>query len=224
MPPVPVASNRLRDKNLGRCRGWWACGQRRRVVKARPQDNRTSVMSTPVSPGGPVRPRVIPPSAVGWRAHDTSGGKNAIRAPISTQCPSIGHRPRPSMEILTLAVASARVEAALVNWPPSSALKISGWPKWANASASADAQDDWSAASARTPRYRSGASSGVPACGRPPGRPAAASQPSPASREPEERPSPVQLIDQPRQRQFIRVGRRRRPVDARTRQPKQRAR
>jgi hypothetical protein len=37
--------------------------------------------------------------------------------------------------------------------------------EWANASSGADTQDDWSADSARTPRYRSGASSGVPAGG-----------------------------------------------------------
>jgi hypothetical protein len=51
-------------------------------------------------------------------------------------------RPRPSIEILTPVAASVPVKAALVNWLPWSVLKISGRPKRAKASSSADTQND----------------------------------------------------------------------------------
>src|SRR6266404_5849714 len=53
-------------------------------------------------------------------------------------------RPRPSMEILIPAAISVPVKAALVNGLPWSVLKISGLPKRANASSSADTQNDTS--------------------------------------------------------------------------------
>src|SRR5260370_29315057 len=54
------------------------------------------------------------------------------------------HRPRPSIEMRMSAAASVPVKAALVNWPPWSVLKISGLPRRANASSSADTQNDTS--------------------------------------------------------------------------------
>jgi hypothetical protein len=54
------------------------------------------------------------------------------------------HRPRPSIEMRTPASASAPVKAVLVNWPPWSALKISGTPKRASGSSSASTQNELS--------------------------------------------------------------------------------
>jgi hypothetical protein len=54
------------------------------------------------------------------------------------------HRPRPSIEMRTPAAASVPVKAALVNWLPWSVLKISGRPKRASASSSAETQNDTS--------------------------------------------------------------------------------
>src|SRR5262245_42949058 len=51
-------------------------------------------------------------------------------------------RPRPSIEMRTLAAISAPVNAALVNWLPWSVLKISGRPKRASASCSAARQNE----------------------------------------------------------------------------------
>jgi len=51
------------------------------------------------------------------------------------------HRPRPSIEMRMPAAASAPVKAALVNWLPWSVLKMSGLPKRANASSSAETQN-----------------------------------------------------------------------------------
>ena len=51
-------------------------------------------------------------------------------------------RPRPSIEILMPAPASMPVKAALVNWLPWSVLKISGLPKRASASSSAETQNE----------------------------------------------------------------------------------
>src|ERR1700756_4178279 len=51
-------------------------------------------------------------------------------------------RPRPSIEILTPVAASVPVKAALVNWLSWSVLKISGRPKRAKASSSADTQNE----------------------------------------------------------------------------------
>ncbi|TWI18477.1 helix-turn-helix protein [Bradyrhizobium yuanmingense] len=51
-------------------------------------------------------------------------------------------RPRPSIEILTPVAASVPMKAALVNWLPWSVLNISGRPKRAKASSSADTQND----------------------------------------------------------------------------------
>jgi hypothetical protein len=49
--------------------------------------------------------------------------------------------PPPSIEMRTPAAISMRVKAALVNWLPWSALKISGRPKRAIASCSAETQN-----------------------------------------------------------------------------------
>src|SRR5260370_4688737 len=54
------------------------------------------------------------------------------------------HRPRPSIEMRIPAAASVPVKAALVNWLPWSVLKISGLPKRASASSSAEMQNDTS--------------------------------------------------------------------------------
>ncbi len=53
-------------------------------------------------------------------------------------------RPRPSNEMRMLAWASVPVKAALVIWLPWSVLKISGQPKRARASSSAETQNDTS--------------------------------------------------------------------------------
>src|SRR5260370_39963160 len=66
-----------------------------------------------------------------------------LRHSLSMKTLSI-QRPRPSMEILIPAFASVPVKAALVNWLPWSVLKISGVPKRASASSSADTQNDTS--------------------------------------------------------------------------------
>src|SRR5690242_2877024 len=50
-------------------------------------------------------------------------------------------RPRPSMEMRIPESASAPVKAALVNWLPSSVLKISDQPNRAKASSSAETQN-----------------------------------------------------------------------------------
>src|SRR5262245_32600849 len=49
---------------------------------------------------------------------------------------------RPPIEILTPVAVSVPVKAALVNWLPWSVLKISGRPKRAKASSSAETQND----------------------------------------------------------------------------------
>src|SRR6516225_5716188 len=51
-------------------------------------------------------------------------------------------RPRPSIEMRTPAAASVPVKAALVNWLPWSVLKMSGLPKRASASSSAETQNE----------------------------------------------------------------------------------
>jgi hypothetical protein len=53
-------------------------------------------------------------------------------------------RPRPSIEMRTPAAISIPVNAALVNWLPWSVLKISGRPNRANASSSAEMQNELS--------------------------------------------------------------------------------
>src|SRR5262249_54619983 len=58
------------------------------------------------------------------------------------------HRPRPSIEMRIPEAASVPVKAALVNWLPWSVLKMSGRPKRASASSSAETQNDTSAKSA----------------------------------------------------------------------------
>src|SRR5258705_8246105 len=58
--------------------------------------------------------------------------------------PLYTHGPRRSIEMRTPAAASVPVKAVLVNWLPWSVLKMSGVPKRASASSSADTQNDTS--------------------------------------------------------------------------------
>ncbi len=52
------------------------------------------------------------------------------------------HRPRPSIEILTLASLSTPTKSAEVNWLPWSVLKVSGLPQRARASSRASTQNE----------------------------------------------------------------------------------
>src|SRR5439155_19096359 len=63
-------------------------------------------------------------------------------------------RPRPSMEILIPAAISVPVKAALANWLPWSVLKMSGLPKRANASSSAETQNETSSTARRPVDHR----------------------------------------------------------------------